>query len=118
MCHCYNSQNGIKDCSRSNQYHNKEFKKTAERFGLNVEKDASRGFSNTSLKPKTLEYIASLNLIAFDLYRLEKNKDNNNDEKKPSSTKKFVCSICKTSIRATKEVRVICGDCNILLIPA
>ncbi len=30
---------------------------------------------------------------------------------KRSSTRKYVCPCCKQSIRATKEVNIICGDC-------
>lgn len=34
MCHLYNMQHDIQDCSRGNTYHNKRFKQTAETHGL------------------------------------------------------------------------------------
>ena len=32
--------------------------------------------------------------------------------KKPSSTRKYVCQCCGNSVRATKDVNIICADCN------
>ena len=31
--------------------------------------------------------------------------------KRPSSTRKYICPCCKNSVRATKTVNIICGDC-------
>lgn len=31
--------------------------------------------------------------------------------KKTSSTRKYVCPHCKTSVRATRAVSLICGEC-------
>ena len=31
--------------------------------------------------------------------------------RRPSSTRKLVCPKCGQSVRATKEVNIICGDC-------
>lgn len=31
--------------------------------------------------------------------------------KKPSSTRKYVCPCCHQSVRATKAVNILCGDC-------
>ncbi len=36
--------------------------------------------------------------------------------KKPSSTRKYTCPVCGQSIRATKEVNVICGDCMVKMV--
>lgn len=115
MVHLYNALNKIEDCSRASQYHNIKYKEAAERFGLNVEKDKSRGYAETSLKPETREYIESLNLAVFDLFRdsIEVKR-----ELKPSSTKKYSCPHCQTSIRATKEVKVKCVECDVLFIIA
>lgn len=32
--------------------------------------------------------------------------------KKPSSTRKYVCKSCGQSVRATREVDIICGKCH------
>lgn len=34
------------------------------------------------------------------------------EEKPKQSSRKYICPECKTIIRATKEVNVVCGDCN------
>ncbi len=31
--------------------------------------------------------------------------------RKPSSTRKYICPHCGMSVRATKEVRIMCVDC-------
>ncbi|MFR6368266.1 MAG: hypothetical protein ACLUOA_05185 [Gemmiger formicilis] len=31
--------------------------------------------------------------------------------KKPSSTRKYICPCCHQSVRATKAVNILCGDC-------
>ena len=49
MCHLFSLQNGVKDCSRNNTYHNKYFKQVAEAHGLIVEYDKKYGFYNTKL---------------------------------------------------------------------
>lgn len=32
--------------------------------------------------------------------------------RKPSSTRKYICPCCGNSFRATKEINVMCMDCN------
>lgn len=36
-----------------------------------------------------------------------------NGGKRPSSTRKLICPKCGQSVRATKQVNIICGDCMI-----
>ena len=38
--------------------------------------------------------------------------------KKPSSTRKYICPICRQSVRATKIVNILCGDCMVKMEPA
>ena len=33
--------------------------------------------------------------------------------RKPSSTRKYICPCCGNSFRATKDIRVLCLDCNV-----
>ena len=33
------------------------------------------------------------------------------DGKRPSSTRKLICPCCGQSVRATKAVNILCGDC-------
>ncbi len=109
MVHLYCEMNGIKDTSRSGNYHNKNYKKAAEDHGLIVTKVEKSGFSQTEPTTETAEYLDSLNL-KFDLYRPTPEKE---QVIKKSSTRKYVCPHCGSIIRATKPVRVICADCGV-----
>lgn len=109
MVHLYNQMNNIKDTSRNGKYHNKNFQKTALEHGLDVEKTSKYGFSDTTPNAETAEYLESLDLV-FDLYRPTPEK---NQVIKKNSTRKYVCPVCGTIIRATKEVHVLCADCGV-----
>lgn len=114
MVHLFNRLNSVKDCTSNGQYHNKVFRNSAEQHGLHAEQVSKYGYKKTSLKPETLEFIKSLDLSAFNLYRdaAVKFKTTAEESKKPSSTRIYFCPKCKTLIRATKEVRVRCDVCN------
>jgi len=115
MVHLFNTINGVQDCGSNGQYHNKRFKASAEQHGLNVERIPNYGYAKTSLTTETAEFIRSLNLTAFDLYRdtVRKNASELDiSQQKQSSTRKYICPKCSMSIRATKKVQVICGKCN------
>ena len=113
MCHLYNLQNGIKDCSRGGTYHNAKFKEAAIAHGLTCEK-TNRGWTKTGLTEETAAWIQS----EFDeksrlgLYREKLMQFDAVGTAKKSSTRKYVCPVCGTIIRATKEVNVTCTDCN------
>lgn len=109
MVHLMNLQNGVQDTSRSGLYHNRKFKQTAEEHGLIVEKDAKYGWCITSLNDDALQYVKSLDGQAFTLYRSKIPKMKSSG----SSGKKYVCPGCGAIIRATKEVNVMCADCEL-----
>lgn len=110
MVHLYNEENGIKDCSRVGKYHNVKFRDAALAHGLNVKKDPKYGYSHTLPQDDVRAYLESLNLH-FSLYRPTPQKGQR--VKKKSSTRKYICPICGTIIRATKEVHVTCSDCGV-----
>lgn len=56
MAHLANYIKGIKDCTAT-QYHNKQFKKQAEEFGLKVDKMRNKGFALTCLDEKAKEIV-------------------------------------------------------------
>ena len=114
MCHLYNLQNDIKDCSRGGTYHNSKFRDAAITHGLTCEK-TNRGWTKTELTEESAEWVkAEFKNEQFGLYR-EKiiSFDAIAKTTKKSSTRKYVCPICGTIIRATKEVNVTCTDCYI-----
>lgn len=111
MCHQFASVNNMQDCSRSGTYHNKLFKKIAETHGLKVECVPQIGWSHTELTEETAaminEFVAEN--PATVIYRLPVMKG---QTMKTSSTRKYICPICGQSVRATKQVNIICADCD------
>lgn len=110
MCHLYAEQMDIKDTSRGGTYHNKHFKMIAEEHGLNVERDDKYGWTKTSLNNDTKLFIDSIKDIDFMLSRL---KFEDTKSIKPSSSRKYVCPKCNCKIRATKDVYIKCGECEL-----
>lgn len=110
MVHYYNYTHNIKDCSRGNTYHNKKFKISAEEHGLFVIKHPIYGWVNTKPSKELLDFVYENHLTNIMIERLSNNGD------KKNSSKKYICPKCGNSIRATKNVNIICGDCNLKMI--
>lgn len=111
MCHQYADELGIKDTSRNGTWHNKNFKEIAERHGLVCTKAEKIGFSVTTLTEESKiklreKYPEGISIL------YHKTIETIQKEKRPSSTRKYVCPGCDDSVRATKDVRIICGKCN------
>lgn len=128
MCHLYNMVHDIKDCSRGNVYHNKRFKETAEAHGLEIGHHEKYGWTITSPSLQLLDFIERQGWQAIQMTEGHPwdsmtgtgtgGSSSNGKEpgaekpvKKPSSTRKYICPCCKNSVRATKTVNIICGDC-------
>jgi len=131
MVHYYCNINGINDVSSNGRYHNGKFKAEAESRGLIISQAKYIGWSVTQPSPEFIEVINS--------HGIEKPMDINRDgiqidiagllgglagltgvdgvngltvAKKPKcSTRKYVCPCCGNSLRATKDINIICGDC-------
>lgn len=111
MVHLYNAQVGIQDTCRSGLYHNKQFKRTAEKHGLVVSKSETYGFSATHLDNEAVRFVASMKDMDFQLYR--KKRQNASTAGQKSSTRKYICPRCGLIIRATREVHVLCMACGV-----
>lgn len=111
MCHLWNLQEGVQDTSRGGTYHNKRFKEAAEAHGLTVEKTVKNGWSKTTLTPETEAFVKGMEKQAFSLVRPK--VGGLKGASKKQSSRKYVCPCCGAIIRATKEVNVICGDCEV-----
>ncbi len=130
--HLYALQNGIKDTSNRGVYHNKNFKKIAEDMGhLQIEKHDKYGWTITSPTEDTLDFIIKNGFEDIQLVRgaqfsfagIGGSKAGNGGmvppkTRKPSSTRKYICPCCGNSFRATKELNVMCMDCNVQFIVA
>lgn len=110
MVHLHCLQNDIKDTSRGTSYHNKKFKEVAESHGLIIEHDPRYGWTKTSLNANTESLIESLGESAFELYRSKIDKVSKGTKK--SSSRKYICPCCGISVRATKEVSIVCRNCD------
>lgn len=125
MVHIYHLQNGIQDCSRGGTYHNKKFKEKAESVGLIIDYDSRIGWSITSPSEELIEYIISKDWQDIRINRNEYGRlpasgkgtsagspsTDGTDGKKPSSTRKYVCPCCGASVRATRTLSIVCGEC-------
>lgn len=112
MVHLWNLQNGVQDCSRGGMYHNKKFKQVAEDHGLLIDKHDKYGWTITKLNEDADKFIDGLNEPGFGLHRSKIPKVKSSSS---SSSRKYVCPGCGLIIRATKEVNIMCGDCNLTL---
>ena len=112
MTHLWNLQNGVKDTSRGNSYHNKKFKVEAEQRGLSIEQHEKYGWTLTELNQEGLEFAEKFSNLVFSLYRTPMAVAESTTVKKKSSSRKYICPCCEQSIRATKEIKVLCGECS------
>lgn len=122
MVHIYHLQNGIQDCSRGGTYHNKKFKEKAESIGLIIDYDKKIGWSITSPSEELIEYIISKDWQDIRINRNEycglagtgktgKGTSSGDTGKKASSTRKYICPCCGASVRATRTLSIVCGEC-------
>jgi len=120
--HLYNFSRGVRDVSSNGVYHNRIFKEEAEKRDLIINKHPQYGWTITSPSPKLIDWVRKHGLVDIHIYREEytipggnstsTDDDNKNKPvKKKSSTRKYVCPACNMSVRATREVFIICGNC-------
>lgn len=116
MVHLHNLVKGIKDTSRGFTYHNMKYKKTAEAHGLIVDHADKIGWSVTKLSGLTMDLVDKYEFdeAVFSLGRRDINFDGAGKPRKKvkTSSRKYICPVCGTSIRASKDVNILCGDCT------
>ena len=123
MVHYYCQVNGIQDTSRGGTYHNKRFKEEAERRGLECYRTEKYGW-NTRPTDRLVEYALEKGWNEIQIGRstlppiirtgaggtAQPGADTTGG-KRPSSTRKLICPKCGQSVRATRRVNILCGDC-------
>lgn len=130
MVHLYCRENGIQEVSRGGKYHNGKFKEIAEAKGLKCYKTEQNGWNTQGVgNDGLLEYAIEKGWTEFKLGRscrgsfsagmatigLE-SQGAEQPVKVPSSTRKLQCPCCKNSVRATKKVNILCGDCLLKMV--
>jgi ribosomal protein S27AE len=134
MTHYYCALKGIADTSQNGRYHNKNFKREAEARGLIISQAPSIGWSVTQPSPEFIEVIHSNGIVKpIDINRdgvwgFEGGTDGSGggegtdgrdgasgagNGSKKCSTRKYLCPRCGNSVRATKDLNILCGDCMI-----
>lgn len=127
MVHLYCRENGIQEVSRGGKYHNGKFKEEAEKRGLECYRSEGGYGWNTRPSEKLVEYALSKGWNEISISRgagvmpvmtdtggtapAQNTGNSATGGKRPSSTRKLVCPCCGQSVRATKRVNIICGDC-------
>lgn len=123
MCHLLNIQKGVVDVSRGGAYHNTRFKDCAEAHGLVIERDPRYGWTITQPGDALVEWILDNEIESILMSRstpgglgcIGGSKAASGGAvptgRKPSSTRKLVCPCCGQSVRATRTVNILCGDC-------
>lgn len=122
MVHLYCRENQIQDVSRGGTYHNSKFKVEAEKRGLTCYKTEKYGW-NTKPNDNIISYALQKGWSEICISRntpismiplhstssdIAATADNG---KRPSSTRKLVCPSCGQSVRATRSVNILCGNC-------
>ena len=123
MVHLYCRQHDIKEVSRGGKYHNKRFEAIAEEHGLTCVPCGQYGW-NTTPGDNLVEYALNKgwNEILLGRNSLPPAMRTGatgtaqpgtapGGEKRPSSTRKLICPKCSQSVRATRKVNILCGDC-------
>ena len=127
MVHLYCRENSIQEVSRGGKYHNGKFKELAEKCGLLCVKAGQYGWNTTATgNDRLTEYALEKGWSEIKISRgaawqpirtgaagaASTGATTTGGGKAPSSTRKYQCPCCKNSVRATKAVNIICGDCN------
>lgn len=122
--HCTARERGIKEVSRGGAYHNKRFKELAESYGLTCVYTGSKYGWNTTPNDTLVEYALQKGWNEIQINRgtaLMRRAPSTGQTgamqgsgvRAPSSTRKLQCPGCGNSVRATKKVNILCGDCMI-----
>lgn len=123
MVHLYCRMHNIKETSRGGKYHNEKFKELAEKCMLNCVKTPYGWNTVGKDNEKLIEYALSkgwtelkigrgnVNLFTIGGTGTPSNAEATPGTKAPSSTRKYICPKCGMSVRATKVVNILCGDC-------
>lgn len=111
MVHLSNLCKGIKDCNPKTQNHNAKFKEEAERIGFQVEKVEKRGWARTILTPELEKMIDEV--VVIDVFNAARVNIAPPTKKKKETKAKltYICG-CGNELKTTKDLNLICGDCN------
>lgn len=100
-------------------YVNKHFKKYFHKYGIKYyNKNAGYGYEPCGVKYKIKDICRWYDPKKFNLEEYGVIGSNGKIKKQKSSTRKYICPCCGTSFRATKNINVLCMDCNVQFVLA
>lgn len=122
MTHLFCREHGIQDTSRGGMYHNRRFREVAESHGLKCYQTGKYGW-NTAPTDELVAYALDKGWSEISLGRTTIMKPiagqgqpastTVSGERRTSSTRKLACPQCGQSVRATRDVHILCGDCMV-----
>lgn len=118
------------DTSNKGVYHNKIFKREAEAHGLIVTRSEKYGWSHTEPGERLIDFMlehdelreiemcrANPTLVSVSVGTHTGNSDGLNPlPPVKSHHRKYICPECGCSVRATKEVHILCLDCHMVMV--
>lgn len=109
MVHLYCAVNEIESTSNKGVYHNKEFKREAEKRDLIIEKADVVGWSLTTPSVDFIKFVSSLEVDenVFSYFR-----DTRLAPSESTPKKRYVCCECGMQVQAKKNKNIICGECG------
>ena len=108
---------GLSDTSRQGRYHNSRFRLCAEELGLQVKQDGSFGWTQTSLRKKTVkEYEKEIKSIESALSFLPHHREREHRVVPEERRRVHVRCFCGRHLRLLakflEDGPIICGKCN------
>lgn len=113
IVHLENIRNGVQDVARGGSRHNKKFSDCADAHGMEGYKGDD--YSKVGYRARLTEQTKSDLLPALDFLQKEITlcRDEAGEKrKKASKVLKYSCPVCGSSCRATKEISIMCMDCD------
>lgn len=114
MTHLYNAVNDISDCTNA-YYHNKKFKKAAEKIGLICDKDKKYGYGLTSLSPELKKYVEEEVKPDDKIFKYFRDKELTRSGGSTIRQKrifKYKCPKCGLEAKGKTGIHVICKMCD------
>ncbi len=127
MVHLLHLQTGVQDTSRGGTYHNSRFRDAAQARDLQISYDKRIGWSITEPTDNLIAFILSQGWEDIQMNRQGELSMRGTGGAgaqggaapatgRTSSTRKVACPCCGQSVRATKRVHILCGDCMVPMV--
>lgn len=132
MCHLWNLQQGIQDCSRAGTYHNGAFRDCAETHGLHVERTDKYGWARTSPTQALRDWVKQNCRAGCFRYRRQATYRNGKPKttvtgadgspqttsRAKTNVRRYHCPNCDMVVRASRDLtgKLMCVDCGEIMI--